>query len=268
MKPVLALLAVVVWTAPGLAESRSVLVVVTHDTDGTAQVAVHSDDKQDRREAATVAEACKAVAGMKGWGSGVSVAVVTDRSLSRKDRKELFDAIDANVWLNLTHYGRDTPKNLADHFLKPEETGGWKAVEVVAFTDFDDLEVKFDGKARKAFLVGLRPLREGDKDQVEQLRKGVLAKLKKNALAARVVTMRGAAVGLSVDTFTHHTNDFGHDWNPNKYPYCWSGWGAYNLNAYFLHARLTAFADTFGRNDRYREQFAEVVKKIDAKDKK
>lgn len=132
MKPALALLAVLVWTAPGFAESRSVLVVVTHDKDGKAQVAIHSDDKQDRREAATVAEACKAVTGMKGWGSTVSVYVVTDRTLARKDRKALFDAIDANVWLDLPYYGRDTPKNLADHFLKPEKTGDWQAVEIVA----------------------------------------------------------------------------------------------------------------------------------------
>jgi hypothetical protein len=121
---------------------------------------------------------------------------------------------------------------------------------------------------RKAFLVGLRPLREGGKDRLEQLRKVALAKLKGNALSARVVTTRGEAVGLSVDAFTHHANDFGHPWDPNKYPYCWSGWGAYNLNAYFLHAGVTKFKDDFGRNDRYREQFAEVVKKIEGKDKK
>ncbi|HJZ58528.1 MAG TPA: hypothetical protein VKE74_26540 [Gemmataceae bacterium] len=268
MKPSLALAAVLALVAPALAESRSVLLVVAHDTDGKAMVTIHSDDKQDRRDGATVGEACRAVAGMKGWGSTVGVYVVTDRPLSRKDRRALFDAIDANAWLDLSYYGRETPKNLADHFLEPEETGDWQPAEVVAFTDFDDLEVKLGGKAHKAFLVGLRPLREGDKDRLEQLRKDVPAKLKKNALWARVVTTRGEAVGLSVDAFVHHTNDFGHGWDPAKYPYCWSGWGAYNLNAYFLHAGLTKPADNFGRNDRFREQFAEVVKKIEGKDKK
>jgi hypothetical protein len=268
MKPALALFAVLLWSAPGFAESRSVLVVVTHDKDGKATATIHSDDKADRREAATISEACKAVAGMKGWGSVVGVSVVTDRTLSKKDRKALFDAIDANAWLDLSYYGRDTPENLADHFLPSEKTGDWQATEVVKFTDFDDLEVKISGKAQKAFLVGLRPLREGDKDRVERLREDARAKLKGNALFARAVTARGEAVGLSVDAFVHHTNDFGHGWDPNKYPYCWSGWGAYNLNAYFLHAGVAACADTFGRNDRYREQFAEVVKRIDAKDKK
>lgn len=116
------------------AESRSVLLVVTHDKDGKATVAVHSDDKQDRREAATVEEACKAVAGMKGWGSTVRVSVATDRALARKDRKALFDAIDGNAWLDLSSYGREAPKNLAEHFLKPPPRvqapeGGGDAVE-------------------------------------------------------------------------------------------------------------------------------------------
>lgn len=128
--------------------------------------------------------------------------------------------------------------------------------------------MKIGDKAQKAFLVGLRPLREGDKDRAEQLRKDALAKLKGNALSARVVTTRGEVIGLSVDAFAHHVHDFGHGWDPEKYPYCWSGWGAFNLNAYFLHIGVTKVVDTFGRNDRYREQFAEVVKKIEARDKK
>src|SRR3954468_2822094 len=39
MKPAVALFAVLVWAAPSFAESRSVLVVVTHDKDGKARVA-------------------------------------------------------------------------------------------------------------------------------------------------------------------------------------------------------------------------------------
>src|SRR3954468_15675010 len=38
MKPAVALFAVLVWAAPSFAESRSVLVVVTHDKDGKARV--------------------------------------------------------------------------------------------------------------------------------------------------------------------------------------------------------------------------------------
>lgn len=121
MKPLLTLVALLAPAAPCLAESRAVLVVVTQDKDGKAAVTVYSDDKPDRRRAVTVDEACKAVAAMKGWGSAVNVFVVTDRPLGRKDRKALFDAIDDNPWLELSYYGREAPKNLAEYFLKPEK---------------------------------------------------------------------------------------------------------------------------------------------------
>lgn len=119
MKRIIALAALLVLTPQARAESRSVLVVVTHDKDGKAKVTVYSDDEQDRRKTATVGEACKAIAGMKGWGSAVGVFVVTDQILGRKDRKALFNAIDGNAWLDLSYYGREVPKNLTDHFLKP-----------------------------------------------------------------------------------------------------------------------------------------------------
>jgi hypothetical protein len=35
----------------------------------------------------------------------------------------------------------------------------WYGVEIVRFTDFDDVQVKLDGKEMKAFFAGLRPLR-------------------------------------------------------------------------------------------------------------
>ena len=156
-----------------------------------------------------------------------------------------------------------------------EETGPWQAMELVAFTDFDDLEVVLtnlaDLKARrrgtkhKAFLVGLRPIREPikGKGRQDRVRKEVAAKMRKSTLSARVVTRRGKVVGLSVDTFVHHKNDFGHRWGPGRYPYCWSGWGAYNFNAYFLSTGVTRHLDNFGRNDRFREQFTKVVKRIE-----
>jgi hypothetical protein len=139
--------------------------------------------------------------------------------------------------------------------------GPWQGAEITAFTDFDDLEVKLDGKAHKAFLVGLRPIRETvqGNDQQDRLRRSVLAKLRKNALSARVITRRGEAVGLSIDTFSHHKNDFGHPWNPNEYIYCWSGWGGYNFNTYFLHTKVTGLQDNFGDNKGWSDKFADLV---------
>jgi len=142
--------------------------------------------------------------------------------------------------------------------------GPWQSAVITAFTDFDDLEVKLDGTTQRAFLVGVRPIREvvTSNDQQERLRKSVIAKLQKNALSARVITKKGKVVGLSIDAFMHHKNDFDHAWNPNEYSYCWSGWGAYNFNTYFLQTQTTSFQDNFGENKDWREKFAEVVCKM------
>jgi hypothetical protein len=50
--------------------------------------------------------------------------------------------------------------------------GQWQSAEIVTFNDFDDLQVNLDGKAHKAFLVGLRPIRETieGKEQQERAR--------------------------------------------------------------------------------------------------
>jgi hypothetical protein len=142
-----------------------------------------------------------------------------------------------------------------------QDAGPWQSAQVVTFTDFDSLEVKLDGKTYKAFLVGLRPLRETAQDKVqrERLRKSILAKLRKNSLSARVITKRGEVVGLSVDTFGHHKNDFDHPWNPGEYPYCWTGWGAYNFNTYFLYTKTARFQNNFGDNTLWRDKFAGVA---------
>lgn len=151
---------------------------------------------------------------------------------------------------------------LAVEFVAAQPGAGpWQLAHITAFTDFDDLEVKLDGKTHKAFLVGLRPIREAVKgdEQQDRLRKSAIAKLRKNTLFARVIVKRGDALGLSLDTFMHHKNDFDHGWDPNEYPYCWSGWGGYNFNSWFLHVKTATFHDNFGESKAWRDKFAEVV---------
>ncbi len=141
----------------------------------------------------------------------------------------------------------------------------WQSAEIVKFTDFDDLEVKLDGKTHKAFFVGLRPIREttAGKEQQERARNAVRAELKKSELFAQVVTRRGVLLGLSIDAFAHRRHGFPHPWDPNKYPSCWSGWGAYNFNVYFLHTKAAMFQDNFGENKHWREYFAQAARRIE-----
>jgi hypothetical protein len=114
--------------------------------------------------------------------------------------------------------------------------GDWKSVEIVSFKDFDDIEVRLDGKPCKAFLVGLRPLREAwkNKEERERLWKEVLAELKLSKLSAQVVVKQGETVGLSLNIFfVPNKRSFNHEWDPINYPYCATGWGAYNIQPVF-----------------------------------
>ncbi len=138
---------------------------------------------------------------------------------------------------------------------------------MIESADFDDLEVRLAGEPRKAFLVGLRPMRESaaGMEEHERLRKAVHDQLKKCELFAQVVTRRGEALGISLDAFAHKRHGFEHGWDPVAYPYCGTGWGAYNFNLYFLHAGFTEFEDNFGENETRRKRFAELLGKIEEK---
>jgi hypothetical protein len=68
----------------------------------------------------------------------------------------------------------------------------------------------------------------------------------------------------------NHKNDFGHPWDPNKHTCCWSGWGAYNLNTYFLQTKRTTSVDKLGDSEdykNYRKIFRQAIKKIETKEK-
>jgi hypothetical protein len=89
--------------------------------------------------------------------------------------------------------------------------------------------------------------------------------LKNSELFVQVVTTRSELLGLSIDAFAHRKHGFQHPWDPNKYSYCWSGWGAYNFNVYFLQTKSTTYQDNFGDNKYWRQYFSEAVKKIEGR---
>lgn len=118
MKTVLswiAALVVLASAAQAAAEYRTVLLRAKSDAAGKVTFAIDSDVKEERRQEATVEEAAKVVAGMKGWGSAVGVYIVVEKDAAFHG-KPILKAIADNVWLELVYLGPDLPKHLAEHF--------------------------------------------------------------------------------------------------------------------------------------------------------
>jgi hypothetical protein len=126
-KPIIAGLVVVLLVSRAHAEYRTVLIQVKRGNDKSAAVTIYSDEKTERRSAASIAEAVKVINSMAGWGSKVGVYVVSDRALPRAGLHKLLRAIHDNHWLDLEYFGRDVPKVVGDHFLAgPSEKDGHK----------------------------------------------------------------------------------------------------------------------------------------------
>lgn len=111
-------LAFILGVSLARAEYRMVLIQVQQDKDKKVAVTIHSDEKTDRKSAASVDEAAKVIGEMRGWRSAVGVYVTSDRGIPRADLKKLLAAINDNDWLELEYFGREVPKVIGDHFLK------------------------------------------------------------------------------------------------------------------------------------------------------
>ncbi|MEQ8787959.1 MAG: hypothetical protein RIC55_16755 [Pirellulaceae bacterium] len=120
-------------------------------------------------------------------------------------------------------------------------------IEILALRDFDDVELKFNGMRRTAFLVGLAPLDASDLDAAERKRRlrAVGELLKRCDLVVTVVVQEEDRLGVALNAYAHRRHGFEHPWNPSKYPWCATNWGAYNLNLYFLHQGWADFQDNF-----------------------
>lgn len=154
--PVYTVFAFLILLSQARAESRSVLIQIKQGEDRKPVVTIHSDDATDRRVGASVDEAVKAIGGMKGWGSTVTVSVTAERGIRGDTVKKVLGAVCDNGWLDLEFFGGEAPKGVADYFLKtapkplePKEilVGKWES------DDADRFPVEFgaDGSIRFTF---------------------------------------------------------------------------------------------------------------------
>ena len=116
MKTILAVLCIV-GLVPGvaLAESRSIALQITKGTNQVVSVSIYSEVQTEKKQNVSVSEAAKILKDAKGWGSMVSVVILTDGA-DLKEYMPIVQAIVENAWLGL-----DTIKpkrGMADHILK------------------------------------------------------------------------------------------------------------------------------------------------------
>jgi hypothetical protein len=121
MKPLVVGLTLLLSAGQANAEYRTVLIQVKQDKDRKTVVTISSDEAKERKSGISPDEAAKVIAGMRGWGSAVGVYVVSERDVARGDQKKLLAAISDNFWLDLVSSGREVPKHVRDHFLKPAD---------------------------------------------------------------------------------------------------------------------------------------------------
>jgi hypothetical protein len=117
---IIAGMVLVLFAGSARAESRTVLIRIKPDKDQKPLVTIYSDAKTEQKSSISVEEAIKVIAVMKGWGSSVGVYIWTESRLPGDARGKLFKAIDDNVWLVLEYFGRQSPKTIADYFIKDE----------------------------------------------------------------------------------------------------------------------------------------------------
>jgi len=129
----------------------------------------------------------------------------------------------------------------------PPPSARGEAIEFVALHDFDDVELKIDGMRRKAYLIGLAPLDSMNIDDAQRKRRLRAARelAQRCGPVVNVVVSQDDRLGISLDAYGQHRLGFDHPWNPAKYPWCGTGWGAYNLNLCFLHRGWAKFEDNF-----------------------
>jgi len=78
------------------AESRSIALDVHRAEDKTVKVSMYSDVKEEKQKDISIAKATEILKKAKGWGSSVSVAIVTDNGVDLSVYLPLLQAIAGN----------------------------------------------------------------------------------------------------------------------------------------------------------------------------
>lgn len=152
----------------------------------------------------------------------------------------------------------------------PFAAAEWHEMRIVSFNDFDDVKIMIDGRMETAYLIGLKPMHKtkASKAKIKMMRQLITNKFAKSRLGGVIFEKKDNKIGLLVDTFLHHRNDFKdtHLWDPNKYPWCGTGWGGYNFNIYFVYKRWAEYEPNCTDKTYIRMDYENLFKRVLAGD--
>ncbi len=124
MKAMIALITMILCAVPSFAELRIIGVSMQKATNGTIQVAISSDVKEENRTSLTMSEAQAILQNAKGWGSTVVVGIQA-HNLRLAEYMPLLKVISENIWLELAFVEGQSPDFIVDNIKKRiEQQGG------------------------------------------------------------------------------------------------------------------------------------------------
>lgn len=105
------------------AEERSIVVFLNRPEQGPLKVTLYSDEKTESKKGIDLSEAALILRNAQGWGSGVSVFILSETPIEIKDYLVLLEGMKENGWLTLmaveVSHGRpfsDSATQLLKHF--------------------------------------------------------------------------------------------------------------------------------------------------------
>lgn len=124
MKSIVTLFLIVLASGTSaFAEARSIVVWLERPEQGLPKVTVYSDEKTESKKGVDLSEAALILRKAQGWGSGVSVFILSETPIEIKDYLVLLEGMKENGWLNLmaieVSNGRpfsDSATHLLKHF--------------------------------------------------------------------------------------------------------------------------------------------------------
>jgi hypothetical protein len=103
------------------AEARSIVVWLDRPQQGPSKVSIYSDEKKEEKRNIDLAEAALVLEEAQGWGSGVSVFILSETAIETRDYLTLLEGMKENVWLYLRAIEVSHSRSFSDsasHLLK------------------------------------------------------------------------------------------------------------------------------------------------------